>query len=217
MADLAKLANLSKRMKTTEAKTHDDQSALNKPLGGGSDDSGSHESSTAVAEAPSAPPPRPASSPASPAFSAAPASGGGPINVQVKVDLSPLQDIIGRVRDEIRNLKDELVKTREKGLKIDFGDTAAEQMDQALKHLSAVSKAGRELAEKMVTSLPESRWYGDVLNLGREVGESLVAGGGGGGGGGGGAVSSDLTTIKEALEMQQAQLTAIVSMLQRRG
>lgn len=215
MADLAKLANLSKRMKTTEAKTHDEQSALTKPLGSGGADDG-HEASTAVADEPaSAPAPRQASSPATPAFSGGAPSG--PLNVQVKVDLSPLQDIIGRVRDEIRNLKDELVKTREKGIKIDFGDTAAEQMDQALKHLSSVSKAGRELAEKLVTSLPESRWYGDVLNLGREVGESLVAGGGGGGGGGGGAVSSDLTTIKEALEMQQAQLTAIVSMLQRRG
>lgn len=218
MADLAKLANLSKRVKAAEPKLHEDQSALTKPLGsgGGSDDSGAHESSTAVAEAPSAPSSRPASAPSAPAFSSAPS---GPLNVQVKVDLSPLQDILGRVRDEIRNLKDEVIKTREKGLKIDFGDTAAEQMDQALKHLSAVSKAGRELAEKLVTSLPESRWYGDVLNLGREVGESLVAGGGagGGGGGGGGAMASDLTTIKEALEMQQTQLTAIMSMMQRRG
>jgi len=212
MADLAKLANLSKRVKAAEPKTHEDQSALNKPLGGGSDDA--PETATAVAEAPSAPAARPASSPA---FSSAPAASG-PVNVQVKVDLSPLQDILGRVRDEIRNLKDEVIKTREKGLKIDFGDTAAEQMDQALKHLSAVSKAGRELAEKLVTSLPESRWYGDVLNLGREVGESLVAGGGGGtGGAGGAAVSGDLTTIKEALEMQQTQLTAILSIMQRRG
>ncbi|MBK9973548.1 MAG: hypothetical protein IPP14_02040 [Planctomycetes bacterium] len=215
MADLAKLANLSKRIKTTEAKTIDDQSALNKPLGGGSDDSGSHESATAVAEAPSSTSQRPASSVSTPALSSA-AAPSGPLNVQVKVDLSPLQDILGRVRDEIRNLKDEMVKTREKGLKIDFGDTAAEQMDQALKHLSAVSKAGRELAEKLVTSLPESRWYGDVLNLGREVGEAMVAGGGSGGGGGG-AMSGDLTTIKEALAMQQTQLAAIMSALQRRG
>jgi hypothetical protein len=214
MADLAKLANLSKRIKTTEAKTFDDQSALNKPLGSGSDDSGAHESSTAVAEAPSSSPQRPASSVSTPALSSA-AAPSGPLNVQVKVDLSPLQDILGRVRDEIRNLKDEMVKTREKGLKIDFGDTAAEQMDQALKHLSAVSKAGRELAEKLVTSLPESRWYGDVLNLGREVGEAMVAGGGGGGGGG--AMNGDLTTIKEALAMQQTQLAAIMSALQRRG
>ncbi|MBE7492432.1 MAG: hypothetical protein HS108_11825 [Planctomycetes bacterium] len=213
MADLAKLANLSKRVKAAEPKTHEDQSALTKPLGG-SDDSGSHESSTAVAEAPSAPS-RPASAPVSSSYS--PSAPAGPTNVQVKVDLGPLQDILGRVRDEIRNLKDELVKTREKGIKIDFGDTAAEQMDQALKHLSAVSKAGRELAEKMVTSLPESRWYGDVLNLGREVGESLVAGGGGGGGGGSSALAGDLTTIKEALEMQQTQLTAILSIMQRRG
>ena len=95
-----------------------------------------------------------------------------------------------------------------------FGDTANEQMDQVLKHLSSVSKAGRELTEKLVTSLPESRWYGDLLKLGTEVGEGIVAGGGGGGGGGGNP--EDINAIKEQLEMQKTQLTAILSILQRR-
>jgi len=136
------------------------------------------------------------------------------MNVSVKVDLSPLQDVLGRLRDEMRNLKDEVIKTREKGLKVELGDNSAELLDQALKHLSALSKAGRELAEKLVTSLPESRWYGDLLSVSREVGEGMAAGGGGGSNG---AMASDLATIKEALAMQQTQLTAIMSIMQRRG
>jgi hypothetical protein len=61
--------------------------------------------------------------------------------------------------------------------------------------------------------LPESRWYGDLQNLAREVGEGIVAGGGGGGGGGN---PEDIAAIKEQLEMQKTQLTAILSILQRR-
>ena len=219
MADLAKLANLSKRVKATPPKEHPDVSPLSQPMnkGGGAEES---SSATAVEEAPA---PKQAAAPAS-AVSHAPAvshgggggGGGGPVNVTVKVDLSPIQDVLGRVRDEIRNLRDELTKTREKGMKVELGDATTEQMDQLLKHFSALSKAQRELTEKMVTSLPESRWYGDLLNLGREVGENLASGGGGGGGGGSSAAAADIVTIKEALALQQTQLTAIMSMLQRR-
>jgi hypothetical protein len=113
----------------------------------------------------------------------------------------------------MKNLREEVAKTRKDGLKVDLAGDAAEQMDQALKHLSAVSKATRELAEKLVTSLPESRWYGDLINLGREVGEGLMAGGGSKGGGGS---PEELNSIKEQLEMQKTQLTAILSILQRR-
>ncbi len=209
MADLAKLANLSKRMKTAEPKTHEERS----PLGGGAP--------AAVAEeAPSEPASRPASSPSMSTAQAAPAaSGGGGVahgpapKVTVNVDMGPVTEMLGRVRDEMRNLREEVVKTREKGLKVDFGGDAMEQLDQLLKHFSALSKAGREVAEKLVTSLPESRWYGDLLNLGREVGEGIVAGGGGGGGGGS---AEEITAIKEQLEMQKTQLTAILSILQRR-
>jgi hypothetical protein len=129
------------------------------------------------------------------------------------MDLGPVTDMLGRIRDEMKNLREEVAKTRKDGLKVDLAGDAAEQMDQALKHLSAVSKATRELAEKLVTSLPESRWYGDLINLGREVGEGLMAGGGSKGGGGS---PEELNSIKEQLEMQKTQLTAILSILQRR-
>lgn len=210
MADLAKLANLSKRMKTAEPKTHEERS----PIGGGAP--------AAVAdEAPSEPASRPASSPSVATVSSAPAQsgGGGGVahgpapKVTVNVDMGPVTDMLGRVRDEMRNLREELAKTREKGIKVDLGGDAMEQLDQVLKHFSALSKAGREVAEKLVTSLPESRWYGDLLNLGREVGEGIVAGGGGGGGAGS---AEEITAIKEQLEMQKTQLTAILSILQRR-
>ena len=128
------------------------------------------------------------------------------------MDLAPVTDMLGRIRDEMKSLREEVKKTREKGMKVEFGDAAAEQMDQVLKHLSSVSKAGRELTEKLVTSLPESRWYGDLLKLGTEVGEGIVAGGGGGGGGS----AEEINAIKEQLEMQKTQLTAILSILQRR-
>jgi hypothetical protein len=62
-------------------------------------------------------------------------------------------------------------------------------------------------------ALLESRWYGDLINLGREVGEGLLAGGGSKGGGGS---AEDLNAVKEQLEMQKTQLTAILSILQRR-
>jgi hypothetical protein len=204
MADLAKLANLSKRLKSSTPKVNEEQS----PLSGGppassigDDDTGS----SAVAEAP-----RQAAVAAAPMVS----GGGGGVapKVTLNVDLGPVTEMLGRIRDEMRNLRDEVKKSREKPMKVDFGDGANEQMDQILKHLSAVSKAGRELTEKLVTSMPESRWYGDLLNLGREVGEGIVAGGGGGGGGN----AEDINAIKEQLEMQKTQLTAILSILQRR-
>lgn len=206
MADLAKLANLSKRLKSSKPKVNEDKSALGEPIGSSS----SEDSATATA-------PKPA--PAAPAVSSAPVSsapasggGGGPApKVTVNMDLGPVTDMLGRIRDEMKNLREEVKKTREKGMKVELGDDSQEQMDQVLKHLSSVSKAGRELTEKLVTSLPESRWYGDLLNLGREVGEGIVAGGGGGGGN-----PEDINAIKEQLEMQKSQLTAILSILQRR-
>ncbi|MCZ7604644.1 MAG: hypothetical protein M5U25_00940 [Planctomycetota bacterium] len=204
MADLAKLANLSKRLKSSTPKVNEEQS----PLSGGAPASSigdDDSSSSAVAEAP-----RQAPAVAAPVMS----GGGGGVapKVTLNVDLGPVTEMLGRIRDEMRNLRDEVKKSREKPMKVDFGDGANEQMDQILKHLSAVSKAGRELTEKLVTSLPESRWYGDLLNLGREVGEGIVAGGGGGGGGS----AEDINSIKEQLEMQKTQLTAILSILQRR-
>ncbi|MCB9893703.1 MAG: hypothetical protein H6839_04565 [Planctomycetes bacterium] len=204
MADLAKLANLSKRLKSSTPKVNDEQS----PLSGGS-------APAAVDDEPvSSPEPRAAAvAQAAPAVSSG-GGGGGPAKVTVNMDLGPVTDMLGRLRDEMKNLREEMKKTREKGLKVEFGDTANEQMDQVLKHLSSVSKAGRELTEKLVTSLPESRWYGDLLKLGTEVGEGIVAGGGGGGGGGGNP--EDINAIKEQLEMQKTQLTAILSILQRR-
>lgn len=208
MPDLAKLASLSKKFKGTDEKTHSDTSRLHKQVGAAP--ATSPAATPAIDDAPAAAAPRASSSPM------ASASPGGPMNVQVKVDLSPLQDILGRVRDEIRNLKDEMVKTREKGMKFDFGDGAAEIFDNLLKHFSAMSKASREQAEKLVASLPESRWYVDLQALLREMGEGMATGGGGSGGGNG-ALATDLVTIKEALAMQQTQLTAIMSIMQRRG
>jgi hypothetical protein len=209
MADLAKLASLSKKLKTSEPKTHQDTSRIQKgavvPPVIDADAVSSASDDTSSARQPSG------------TFqSSGGGGGGGPANVNVKVDMSAVQDVLGRLRDEVRNLKDEIVKTREKGMKIDAGDNLAEMFDQLLKHQSAQSKALRELAEKLVTSLPESRWYGDLLSVGREVGEN-VSSGGGGGGGSNGALTSDLQTIKEALAMQQTQLTAIMSIMQRRG
>lgn len=206
MADLAKLASLSKRLKTSEAKTHEDRSPLGsgEPPGPGPADDNGDDTGTATASAPA------------PSYSA-PVSGGGgggpAPKVTVNVDMGPVTEMLGRIRDELRNLREEIGKTRKEGMKIDLGGDSAELMDQALKHLSAVSKASRELTEKVVTSMPESRWYADLINLGREVGEGIVAGGGGGGGGGN---AEEITAIKEQLEMQKTQLTAILSILQRR-
>lgn len=207
MADLAKLANLSKRLKSSKPKVNEEVSALGTPVSASAD----------VEPTKSAPPPAPAPA----AVSSAPVSsqqssgggGGAAPNITVNMDLAPVTDMLGRIRDEMKSLREEVKKTREKGMKVEFGDDATEQMDQILKHLSSVSKAGRELTEKLVTSLPESRWYGDLLNLGREVGEGIVAGGGGGGGGGS---AEEINEIKEKIEMQGSQLTAILSILQRR-
>lgn len=202
MADLAKLANLSKRLKSSTPKVNEEQS----PLAGGA-------APAAVEDEPeSAPQPRQAAVAAAPVASGGGGGGGVAPKVTLNVDLGPVTDMLGRIRDEMKNLREEVKKSREKPMKVDFGDGANEQMDQILKHLSAVSKAGRELTEKLVTSMPESRWYGDLLNLGREVGEGIVAGGGGGGGGS----AEDINSIKEQLEMQKTQLTAILSILQRR-
>lgn len=202
MADLAKLANLSKRLKSSTPKVNEEQS----PLSGGA-------APAAVEDEPeSAPQPRQAAVAAAPVASGGGGGGGVAPKVTLNVDLGPVTDMLGRIRDEMKNLREEVKKSREKPMKVDFGDGANEQMDQILKHLSAVSKAGRELTEKLVTSMPESRWYGDLLNLGREVGEGIVAGGGGGGGGS----AEDINSIKEQLEMQKTQLTAILSILQRR-
>lgn len=207
MADLAKLASLSKRLKTSEAKTHEDRSALNP---GGVPAVPAPADNGDFIEAAS-PAPRPVSSPS---MAPVQAGGGAAPKVTVNLDLAPVTDMLGRIRDEMRSLREEIAKTRKDGMKVDLGGDAAEQMDQALKHLSAVSKSSRELTEKLVTSLPESRWYGDLINLGREVGEGLMSGGGGGKGGGGNP--EEMAAIKEQLEMQKTQLTAILSILQRR-
>lgn len=197
MPNLAKLAKLSKRFKTQEAKTHDDVSAFNAPIGDSDDE----------------PAPAKASAPAvSVAAPVATAGGGAPANVTVNIDLGPVKDMLGRVRDEIRGLRDEMKRVREKGLKIEFGDDSGERLDQMLKHVSSVGKASRELTEKLVTSLPESRWYGDLIKLGREIGETIAVGSIGGGGGN----PEEITAIKEALEMQQTQLMAILSMLKKK-
>lgn len=204
MADLAKLANLSKRLKSSTPKVNEESSNLGTPISASGDDD-------APIGAPPAPKPAPVTSSAPPATSGG-GGGGGPAKVTVNMDLQPVTDMLGRIRDEMKNLREEVKKTREKGMKVALSDDATEQMDQILKHLSSVSKAGRELTEKLVTSLPESRWYGDLLKLGQEVGEGMVAGGGGGGGGN----PEDVAAIKEQLEMQKTQLTAILSILQRR-
>ena len=205
MADLAKLANLSKRLKSSTPKVNEESSNLGTPISASDDDE------PAVGGGPAPAPAPVAAAPVS--SSGGGGGGGGPApKVTVNVDLGPVTDMLGRIRDEMKNLREEVKKTREKGMAVEFGDNANEQMDQILKHLSSVSKAGRELTEKLVTSMPESRWYGDLLNLGREVGEGIVAGGGGGGGGN----PEDINAIKEQLEMQKTQLTAILSILQRR-
>ncbi|MBZ0136755.1 MAG: hypothetical protein K8I27_10320 [Planctomycetes bacterium] len=204
MADLAKLANLSKRLKSSTPKVNEEQSNLGSPMSATEDD-----------DAPIGASPPPAAAPVSsaPTVSSGGGGGGGPAKVTVNMDLGPVTEMLGRIRDEMRSLREEVSKTREKGMKVSLADDVTEQMDQILKHLSSVSKAGRELTEKLVTSLPESRWYGDLLKLGTEVGEGIVAGGGGGGGGGS---AEEINAIKEQLEMQKTQLTAILSILQRR-
>lgn len=210
MADLAKLASLSKRLKSSKPKVNVEKSALSGPLGS-EDDAGSSpapsDTQQAVAPAPVAP---------AAAAPVAAGGGGGPTNVTVNVDLDPLKNMMGLVRDELKELRAEIKKTRDKGMKIEFGDDTAEQMDQVVKHLSSVSKAGRELTEKLVTSMPESRWYGDILAVQRETGENLAIGAVGGGGGSGGGNPEEIAIIKESLEMQQTQLTAILSILQRK-
>ncbi len=207
MADLAKLASLSKRMKTATPKNVDDRTgsvAPDEPEMEEREETGSATSSGATEAAPAAQSGR----------QAAPvASGGGGGPVTVNMDLTPVRNILGDIRDSIKDLTGEIRKIREKGSKVGFDDGAMEVVDQALKHMSATSKANRELAEKVVTSMPEARWYGELQELIRAVGETMSVGGGGGGGN---SSAGDITAIKEQLEMQKTQLTAIISILQRR-
>lgn len=207
MADLAKLASLSKRMKTATPKNVDDRTgsvAPDEPEMEEREETGSATSSGATEAAPAAQSGRQASPVAS-------GGGGGPVTVNM--DLTPVRNILGDIRDSIKDLTGEIRKIREKGSKVGFDDGAMEVVDQALKHMSATSKANRELAEKVVTSMPEARWYGELQELIRAVGETMSVGGGGGGGN---SSAGDITAIKEQLEMQKTQLTAIISILQRR-
>ncbi len=169
-------------------------------------------SATAEADEPEeAPPARSSSSGRSAPAVSAPVSGdGGPVTVNV--DLGPVANMLSKLNDSVSEVAAELKRIREKGARIGFSDDAAELFDQLLKHVSAGSKAAREMAEKLVTSLPDSRWYGDSHELLRAIGENMASGGGGGGGGS----SEDIVAIKEQLEMQKTQLTAILSIIQRR-
>lgn len=208
MADLAKLANLSKRMKTATPKN------VEEPRGSAvAEEADEPREETQSAPASSEATPAPVSQRAAPVSSGGGYSGGGGGGpVTVNIDLSPVKNILGDIRDGIKDLTGEIRKIREKGSKVGFDDGAVEMVDQALKHMSASSKASRELAEKVVTSMPEARWYGELQELLRAIGENFVGGGGGEGGGN----SADITAIKEQLEMQKTQLTAIISILQRR-
>lgn len=205
MADLAKLANLSKRMKTATPKNVEESRS---PTATEEAEEEREETQSSATSTASEGAPAPVSQRSAPAYS----GGGGSGPVSVNIDLTPLRNILGDIRDGIKDLTGEMRKIREKGSKVGFDDGAVELVDQALKHMSASSKANRELAEKLVTSMPEARWYGELQELLRAIGENFVAGGGGGGGGN----ASDITAIKEQLEMQKTQLTAIISMLQRR-
>ncbi len=211
MADLAKLANLSKRMKTATPKNVEDRPASSTDNG----EEEREETQSAPSQAASEATPAPVSQRSAPVSSGGGygggGGGGGPVTVNI--DLNPLKNILGDIRDGIKDLTGEMRKIREKGSKVGFDDGAVEMVDQALKHMSASSKANRELAEKLVTSMPEARWYGELQELLRAIGENFVGGGGGGEGGGN---SADITSIKEQLEMQKTQLTAIISILQRR-
>jgi hypothetical protein len=210
MADLAKLANLSKRMKTATPKNVEDRPAAS--ADNGEEEREETQSSTSQAPAEAAPAPvSQRSAPVSSGGGYSGGGGGGPVTVNI--DLSPVKNILGDIRDGIKDLTGEIRRIREKGSKVGFDDGAVEMVDQALKHMSASSKANRELAEKLVTSMPEARWYGELQELLRAIGENFVGGGGGGEGGGN---SADITSIKEQLEMQKTQLTAIISILQRR-
>ena len=212
MADLAKLANLSKRMKTATPKNVE-ESRGPAAAEGGDDEREETQSSSSQPAAEAAPAPvSQRSAPVSSGGGFSGGGGGGPVTVNI--DLTPVRNILGDIRDGIKDLTGEIRKIREKGSKVGFDDGAVEMVDQALKHMSASSKANRELAEKMVTSMPEARWYGELQELLRAIGENFV--GGGGGGGGGGNSAADITSIKEQLEMQKTQLTAIISILQRR-
>jgi hypothetical protein len=207
MADLAKLANLSKRMKTATPKNVEESRGPAPAEGGDEEREETQSSSTATEAAPA-----PVSQRSAPVASGGGYSGGGGGPVTVNVDLTPVRNILGDIRDGIKDLTGEIRKIREKGSKVGFDDGAVEMVDQALKHMSASSKANRELAEKLVTSMPEARWYGELQELLRAIGENFVGGGGGDGGGS----AADITSIKEQLEMQKTQLTAIISILQRR-
>lgn len=208
MADLAKLANLSKRMKTATPKNVEEQRG---PAVAEAGDEPREETQSAPAAEAAPAPVSQRSAPVSSGGGFSGGGGGGPVTVNV--DLAPVRNILGDIRDSIKDLTGEIRKIREKGMKTGFDDGAVELVDQALKHMSASSKANRELAEKVVTSMPEARWYGELQELLRAIGENFVAGGGGGGGSGSAA---DITAIKEQLEMQKTQLTAIISILQRR-
>ncbi|CAG0983406.1 MAG: hypothetical protein KBG84_06125 [Planctomycetes bacterium] len=210
MADLAKLANLSKRMKTATPKNVEEARGPS-PADDAEEAREETQSSSSQPAAEAAP--APVSQRSAPVSSGGGYSGGGGGPVTVNIDLTPVRNILGDIRDGIKDLTGEIRKIREKGSKVGFDDGAVEMVDQALKHMSASSKANRELAEKMVTSMPEARWYGELQELLRAIGENFV---GGGGGGGGGNSAADITSIKEQLEMQKTQLTAIISILQRR-
>lgn len=213
MSNLAKLAKLSKRLKTSKAVTHDEQAGRSSPEGDQEADDEVPAATAKVtppaAEAQHAPT-QSVRHEASPVAAAAVAPGVAP-QVTVNIDLAPVRDALGGIRDQLRELREEVKRTREKGMRVEFGEEANEQLDQALRHMSASSKASRELTEKLVTSLPETRWFNDLVELFRIIGENLSVGGGGGG-----IAPEDFAVMKEQLDMQQTQLKAILNLLQRR-
>lgn len=183
MANLGKLASLSKRMKAIKVNvTGNGQKEEEPDL--------SSDDLLDVGDDSSVAPPHAAPNAASPATAqpqvsaqhatlsaAVPMSGA----VNVSVDLSPLRAVFAEIRDALHELTGEVRRSREAGVSVSFRGEAAEQIDALVRHAAASAHALQELVPALTS--------------------------------GGAGVAGKVVEIQEQLNLQQAQLAAILSKL----
>ena len=197
MSDLGKLANLSKRLKQTK---------ITVQPGGGQDGNTDPVPPAAAAPAvpeettalPPSPPaasgdratmksrseaaaPQPAAAPAVAAAPIAMGSGAVAVPVAVNLDLSAIRPALNEIRDTVGELAREVRELRKAGLGVAFTGQTATQFGEMLSALTENAKIMREATAIM------------------QGGPDMAA------------VTTLLDQVREQLELQQAQLAAILS------
>ncbi len=190
MPDLGKLASLSQRMKQTK---------ITVAPGGGQE--GSDENQASQANPGATPVPNPA--PPVQASSQSPQVGvaSGSASQAVSFDLSPLHQVLGEIRDGILGLSQEVRKIREGGMPMAFGEESSELAYTITRQMTTQSKAVRELTDKLLVSLPESRWFEEVRQFLQAKPQVGIPPG----------MQKTFAQIVEQLNLQRAQLAAILS------